>query len=79
MTANDSKSYLTCLNKLVDECNNTYHHSINKNSINADSSTLTEKSMRILKLLSLKLMIELELLSIRIFLVKVTLKIRREK
>ena len=76
---NDSKSYLTCLNKLVDECNNTYHHSINKNSINADSSTLTEKSMRILKLLSLKLMIDLELLSIRIFLVRVTLKIRREK
>ena len=35
--------------------------------------------MRILKPLSLKLMIELELLSIRIFLVKVTLKIRREK
>ena len=35
--------------------------------------------MRILKPLSLKLMIELELLSIRIFLVKVPLKIRREK
>ena len=79
MTANHSKSYLTCLNKLVDECSNTYHHSINKNSINPDYSALTEKSLQILKLLTLKLMIELELLSIRIFLVKVTLKICREK
>ena len=31
MTANDSKSYLAYLNKLVDQYNNTYHHSINKN------------------------------------------------
>ena len=30
MTANDSNSYLSCLNKLADQCNNTYHHSINK-------------------------------------------------
>ena len=30
MTANDSKSYLSYLNKLVDHCNNIYHHSINK-------------------------------------------------
>ena len=30
MTANDSKSYLSYLNKLVDQYNNTYHHSINK-------------------------------------------------
>ena len=29
MTANDSKSYLLYLNKLVDEFNNTYRHSIN--------------------------------------------------
>ena len=28
MTANDSKSYLPYLNKLVDQYNNTYHHSI---------------------------------------------------
>ena len=79
MIANDNKSYLAYLNKLVDECNNTYHHSINKNVVNADYSALTERSIRILKLLFLKLMIELELLSIRIFLVKVALKIRREK
>ena len=30
MTANDSKSYLPYLNKLVDQYNNTYYHSINK-------------------------------------------------
>ena len=35
MTANDSKSYLSYFNKLVDEYNNTYHHSINKKPINA--------------------------------------------
>ena len=73
MTANDSKSYLSYLNKLVDGCNNTFHHSINKNPINADYSALTEKLRRILKLLNLKLMIESELLSIRLFLVKFTL------
>ena len=31
------------MNKLVDQYNNTYHHSINKKPINADYSTLTEK------------------------------------
>ena len=30
MTADDSTSYLPYLNKLVDQYNNTYHHSINK-------------------------------------------------
>ena len=43
MTANDSKSYLSYFNKLVDQYNNTYHHSINKKPINADYSALTEK------------------------------------
>ena len=43
MTANDSKSYLAYLNKLADQCNNTYHHSINKKPINADYSVLAEK------------------------------------
>ena len=33
MTVNDSKSYLPYLNKLVDQYNNTYHHSINKKPI----------------------------------------------
>ena len=43
MTANDSKSYLSYLNKLVDQYNNTFHHSTNKNPIHADYSALTEK------------------------------------
>ena len=43
MTANDRKSYLPYLNKLVDQYNNTYYHSINKKPINADYSTLTLK------------------------------------
>ena len=41
MTANDSESYLPYLNKLVDEYNNTYRHSINKKPINADYSALS--------------------------------------
>ena len=43
MTANDSKSYLAYLNKLVDKYNNNYFHSINKKPINDDYSVLTEK------------------------------------
>ena len=43
MTTNDSKSYLSYLNKLVDQYNNTYPHSINKKPINADYSALTKK------------------------------------
>ena len=29
--ANDRKSYLSCLNKIVDQNNNNYHHLIGKN------------------------------------------------
>ena len=42
MTANDTKSYLPYLNRLVDQYNNTYHHSVNKKHISADYSALTE-------------------------------------
>ena len=42
MTANDKKSCLNYLSNLVDQYNNTYHHSIIKNSINADYYALTE-------------------------------------
>ena len=59
------------MNKSVDQYNTIYHHSIGKKSIDADYSDLTEE---VKKIVSLKLMIELELLSTRIFLVKVTLK-----
>ena len=36
MTAYNNKSYFPYLNKLVDQYNNTYHHSINKKLINAN-------------------------------------------
>ena len=37
------------MKKLVDQCNNTYHHSITKRSINADYSAVTEKIQTNLK------------------------------
>ena len=46
MTANNSKSYLSYLNRLVDQYSNTYHHSVNKEPTNADYSALTEKIER---------------------------------
>ena len=79
MTTNDSKSYLSYLNKLLDQYNNTYHHSIGRKPINVDYSALTEKIETNPKLRSLKLMIGSELLSIRIFLVKVLLTVNQEK
>ena len=44
MRDNDNKSYLSYLNKLVDQCNNTYHCSIGKKSINVDYSALNKKN-----------------------------------
>ena len=76
MKANDSKSYLIYLNKLLDQHNNTYSSSIGSKPINADYSK-NWKLRPILKVLSLKLMIQSELLSIRIVSVKGTLKIGR--
>ena len=58
MTANGSKFYLSCLNKVVDQYNNTYHYSLNKNPINVNYSPLSEKMRRILNLLNLKWKIE---------------------
>ena len=55
MEANDSKSYLSYLNTLVDQYNNNYYHSINKKSINADYSALTEKTGTNSKALKFKL------------------------
>ena len=43
MTVSDRKSYLPDSNKLVDQYNNVYHHSINKKSSNADYPALNEK------------------------------------
>ena len=79
MKATDSKLYFNSLNELVDWYNNTYHHSIGKKPINADYSALSKKMWRILKLLSLKLIIDSQLLIIRIFSVQVVLKIGQDK
>ena len=44
MTTNKKKkSYLDYLNKIVDECNNSYHHSIDKKPINPNYSALAEE------------------------------------
>ena len=40
---NDNKSYLTYLNRLVDQYDNIYHHFVNKKPINTDYSALTLK------------------------------------
>ena len=39
MTADYSKSYISYLDKLVDQYNNTYHHSFGKKAINVDYFT----------------------------------------
>ena len=46
MTVDDSKSYLSYLNKIVHHNTNSYYHSIKKTPINADYSALTEKIER---------------------------------
>ena len=55
------------MNKLVNQYNNTYHHSVNKKSINADYSAFIEKNETHPK--APKVKIELELPSIKIFLI----------
>ena len=78
MAANDGKSYLPYLNKLLDQYKNNYHHSVNKKPINAEKSALTKKLRRNLMLLNLKLIIESDLLIIITFLAKVPWKIGQE-
>ena len=79
ITANDSKSYLSYLNRLVDQYNNTYQCYINNKTSNGKYSALPEKIETNPKAPKFKVMIELELLSIKIFLVKVILKSGQEK
>ena len=69
MPANDSKSYLSYLNALVDQYNNTYHDSIGKKPVHDYYSTLSEKLNRVMKLLNLKLVIVSGLLNTIKFLV----------
>ena len=42
ITDNNNKSYLPYLNKLVDQYNDTYHHSFDEKPFNADYSASTE-------------------------------------
>ena len=42
MAANDCKSFFSSSNKLVNQYNNTYRHSVGKRVINPDYSTLNE-------------------------------------
>ena len=79
MTCNNNKSYLACLNKLVDHTIILIIALLAKNLLILITLIRLKKSNRILMLLNLKLMIESGLLSIEIFLVKVTLKIGQEK
>ena len=71
--------HTTCLNKLVDEYNNTYHHSIGKNPVMLIIILWLKKLNGVLKPLNFKSVIESELLNKRIFLVRVTLEIGKEK
>ena len=72
MTANGSKSYLSYLNKLVDQYNNTYYYSNGKNPINSDYSALTEK-------IQIKIKVPKFKVHGRVRINKVTLKIELEK
>ena len=73
MTASDRNFYLLYLYTLLDQYNNTNQHSINKNILMLIILLWLKKLRSTLKFQSLKLIIELELLSIKMFLVKVAL------
>ena len=79
MTANDSKSYLPYSNKLVNQYNNTYHHSINKKLIDAEYSALTEKIETNHKAPKFKVNDRVRMTEYENILVKVALKIGQEK
>ena len=65
---------------IVHEYNNNYHRLIGKKPIDADYPALSkEVELQVTKQLSLKLVIESELLSTKIFLAKVALKIGQNK
>ena len=79
MTTRNSRSYLYCLDKLVDEYDNTYHRSFGKKHIDANYFAWPKKLRRILNKLNSKLVIESGLQSTKIFLAKGTPKIGQEK
>ena len=67
MAANDSKSYLPNLNKLVDQYNNTYHHSIGNKLLMLITLLWLKKLKRTVKFLNLKSVTESESQRIRVF------------
>ena len=80
MTANNDESYLAHLNKLVDQYNNIYHHSINKKPINAGySGYLIEKIETNLKAPKFNVNDMVRITKYENILVKVILKIGQEK
>ena len=79
MTANGRKSYLSYLNKLVDEYNNTYHHFTKKKPINADYSALAENIETNPKATEFKVNDRMRITEYKNILVKVTLKNGQEK
>ena len=58
VTSNDNKSYLCCLNKLIDAYNKSYHLSIGKNLYIMVILLWLKKSNSFIKLLDLKLVID---------------------
>ena len=70
---------LIFLNELLDQYNNTYHHSINKKPIKADYSALTQKIEADSKAPKFRVIDRVIITNIRIFLVKFTLKIGQKK
>ena len=73
MTTSDSKSYLAYLNKLVDQYNNTFPHSIKEKPVNADYSALTEKTEMNHKALKFRVNDRVRITTYNNFLVNVTL------
>ena len=67
------------MNKIVDQYNNTYHHSINKKLINADYSALTEKIETNPKAPKFEANDRVRITKYKTILVKVILKIDQEK
>ena len=66
-------------NELLDQYNNTYHHSINKKPIKADYSALTQKIETDSKAPKIRVIDRVIITNIRIFLVKFSLKIGQKK
>ena len=79
MTVNDSKSYISFLNRLVDQYNNTCHSSIGKHLLMVIILLWLQKLNRVTEPLNLKLAMESGLLETRIFLAKATLLFGQEK